>query len=180
MSRLYSDDYQNQLKALHAAPRGFGNSGAKHAPAVISWANLIGAQSVLDYGAGAGSLSAAIHAAKWPGLLLDYDPAISGKDIKAPADLVVCTDVLEHVEPRCLSAVLADLSLLGRRGFYFCISTQPAHKQLPDGRNAHLIVQPPDWWEQQLQGLGDLERSQVRRNNDGAADLTLWIRRAAA
>ena len=29
---------------------------------------------------------------------------------------------------------------------FFAISTRPAKKTLPDGRNAHLTVQSPDWW----------------------------------
>jgi hypothetical protein len=32
------------------------------------------------------------------------------------------------------------------------IATRPAKKHLPDGRNAHLIVQDSDWW------LGQLEK----------------------
>jgi hypothetical protein len=28
----------------------------------------------------------------------------------------------------------------------FTVHTGPAKKILPDGRNAHLIQQPPSWW----------------------------------
>jgi hypothetical protein len=33
---------------------------------------------------------------------------------------------------------------------WFRIACYPAKKHLPDGRNAHLIVESPDWWRKQL------------------------------
>ena len=33
---------------------------------------------------------------------------------------------------------------------WFRIACYPAKKQLPDGRNAHLIVEKPEWWREQL------------------------------
>jgi hypothetical protein len=33
---------------------------------------------------------------------------------------------------------------------WFRIACYPAKKHLPDGRNAHLIVESPAWWREQL------------------------------
>jgi hypothetical protein len=64
--------------------------------------------------------------------------------------MVVCTDVLEHVEPEYLDNVLADIAGLTKQYAYFNISLMEAMKTLPDGRNAHLIVQPWQWWAEKL------------------------------
>ena len=57
-----------------------------------------------------------------------------------------CGDVLEHVEPEYLQDVLADIKRCMKRAGLLVISTIPAKKTLPDGRNAHLIVESPLWW----------------------------------
>jgi hypothetical protein len=77
----------------------------------------------------------------------NYDPGIPADSaLPAPADLVVCTDVLEHIEPEHLDAVLAHIFRLAQRAVFLQIALFPAKKTLPDGRNAHLIVQPANWW----------------------------------
>jgi 2-polyprenyl-3-methyl-5-hydroxy-6-metoxy-1,4-benzoquinol methylase len=63
-----------------------------------------------------------------------------------PADLVCCIDVLEHIEPEYLSAVLSHLASLTKNLAFLTIHSAPAIKILPDGRNAHLIIKPMSWW----------------------------------
>ena len=70
--------------------------------------------------------------------------------IREKADLVCCIDVLEHVEPIHLKAVLQDLSRITKKVGLFTIHTGPAVKHLSDGRNAHLIQKPASWWLPQL------------------------------
>jgi hypothetical protein len=41
---------------------------------------------------------------------------------------------------------LDDLKSLVERCGFFTVHIGPAIKTLPDGRNAHLIQQPADWW----------------------------------
>lgn len=60
--------------------------------------------------------------------------------------MVVCIDVLEHIEPDCLEAVLDDLKRVTASFGIFTVATGPAKKVLADGRNAHLIQQDPEWW----------------------------------
>jgi uncharacterized Rossmann fold enzyme len=81
----------------------------------------------------------------------EYDPAVPGKtESPRPADIVVCTDVLEHIEPDMLGAVLGDLSRCTLKIGYFVIHTGPSTKSLADGRNAHLIQRNMTWWQKQL------------------------------
>ena len=65
--------------------------------------------------------------------------------------MVVCIDVLEHIEPECLDDVLDDLQRLVIKYGFFTIHTGPAQKVLPDGRNAHLTQEPLSWWNEKLE-----------------------------
>lgn len=143
---LISSEYAALNETLHRDNPAYGVGGDKHAKAVLKIAESIDARSVLDYGCGKGSLGKAL-----PFGICEYDPAVPGKtESPRPADLVVCTDVLEHVEPEKLKYVLADLSRVVRRVGYFVIHTTAAQKKLADGRNTHLIQQGRNWWEKRL------------------------------
>jgi hypothetical protein len=45
---------------------------------------------------------------------------------------------------------------------WFRIACYPAKKYLPDGRNAHLIVELPEWWRKQL--LANMDITIVSEN----------------
>ena len=138
---LISEEYRAMNSELHKSIPAFGTSGAKRTAEVIALHREVGG-SVLDYGCGKSALADSLPFPIW-----EYDPAIPGKNkASRPADLVVCTDVLEHIEPECLHAVLADLQRLTLRTGYLVISTIAAIKTLPDGRNAHLIQRSAAWW----------------------------------
>ena len=131
---------------LHAGG-SYGRNGDRWAARVAELIDIYGARTVLDYGCGQGSLGRAIGER-----VKEYDPAIPEKaGAPAPADLVVCTDVLEHVEPDCLSDVLDHLRNLSRKACFVVIATRPAKKVLADGRNAHLIIETYEFWREQLE-----------------------------
>ena len=76
-----------------------------------------------------------------------YDPGVPEyAEDPVAAQMVVCIDVLEHIEPDCLESVLDHLETLTEQVLFATIHTGPAGKKLPDGRNAHLIQKPYDWW----------------------------------
>ena len=109
--------------------------------------------TILDYGAGKRLLRKAIKS--FDAELYEYDPGIP-EIATAPIgvfDMVVCIDVLEHVEPECLADVLADIRAKTGTVAFLTIHTGPAGKFLPDGRNAHLIQQPVYWWLEQIRPL---------------------------
>jgi len=151
---LISEPYLEMQKILHAAPRGYGGRGDKWAGMVRHLIETTGATSVLDYGCGQGTLVAAL--APMPGVRFsEYDPAIPLKDGPPTfADLVVCTDVLEHIEHDRLNAVLEHLRSLARRQVFVVISTKLTAKVLADGRNAHLTVKPSSWWKRKMEKAG--------------------------
>lgn len=152
MPELISVDYRALNARLHRENQAYGAGGARHAPFVVQLAQAIDAHTVLDYGCGKSALAQALR----PALscsIREYDPAIAERcEPPEPADLVVCTDVLEHVEPDKLPSVLADLRRCVRRVGYFVIHTGPSSKTLPDGRNCHLLQRPRQWWVQTLAG----------------------------
>lgn len=148
---LISQRYLDQQRELHADPKGYGGKGAKWAETVADLLVRLNLRSVLDYGCGQGSLGRALRTMGHP--VADYDPAIPDKAASpAPADLVVCTDVLEHVEPDCLDAVLDDIARCTRHAAFVVVSLVPAGKVLADGRNAHILLQPAEWWAARLGG----------------------------
>jgi hypothetical protein len=142
-----SDEYREANQQLHQTNPKYGTSGAKFARKISGFVNETGCESVLDYGCGKGLLAAALPELK----IFEYDPAIPGKDSEPqPADFVACTDVLEHIEPPHLDAVLEHIRSLTRKYAFLNIATRPAVKTLPDGRNAHLIIQPEAWWKERI------------------------------
>jgi uncharacterized Rossmann fold enzyme len=143
---LISAEMVDLNRRLHETNVAYGIGGAKHAPVVRQLVTATKADSVLDYGCGKGRLAAALPFPIW-----EYDPAIPEKaESPRPADLVVCTDVLEHIEPERLVLVLDDLRRCVRKVGYFVIHTGPAAKTLADGRNAHLIQKGEGWWRTRL------------------------------
>jgi hypothetical protein len=152
MSRLISDEYRLLLQEMHRTQR-WGYGGGQYAQEIRLLAKRLRARTVLDYGSGGGSFvrhPAIRHRFR----VFEYDPGISFKSgMPRPTDLVVTTDVMEHVEPKCLDEVLRHLYSLAQIACYNVIATRPAHKYLPDGRNAHLIIESAEWWEQRFKKL---------------------------
>lgn len=143
---LISAEYADLNAKLHRENLSYGVGGGRHAPLVLSIASKLGTTSVLDYGCGKGYLAKELPFPIW-----EYDPAIPEKsEAPRPADLVICTDVLEHVEPERLLFVLNDLKRCIKRIGYFVIHTGPAKKKYSDGRNTHLIQKDRGWWKNKL------------------------------
>lgn len=154
---LFSEAYRELNRQKHALG-SYGIAGHRWASEVHGVANRIEARSVLDYGCGQGTLAAALRKLNPVYAVHEYDPAIDGKEEKPlRADLVVCNDVLEHIEPECLYAVLDDLRDLARIAVFLVIETGPAMKHLADGRNCHLIQEKPDWWLPKLMARWNLQ-----------------------
>lgn len=146
---LISKDYVEQNKQLHLMNLAYGVGAGRHAETVLKLAESIKTHSILDYGCGKGYLAKKIDFPIW-----EYDPAIEGKSAAPrPADLVVCLDVLEHIEPDKLKYVLKDLARCTAKLGYFVINMGPAMKTLPDGRNTHLIQENEAWWKTALSNV---------------------------
>lgn len=150
---LYTNEYINLNKILHQQNLNYGASGYKRAEIVLTLSKKYNTTDILDYGCGKGTLANSM-----PFPIKEYDPAISGKDITPfPADIVICTDVLEHIEPEYLDNVLGDLQRLIKKIGFFVIHTGAAIKQLPDGRNTHLIQQSRSWWWKRINQFFEID-----------------------
>ena len=143
---LISDSYKEQIRLLHELQPGWGETSQLQIAKQIQFAILIGTKDILDYGCGKGRLA---QYSPWP--TKEYDPGIPGKENgNIPAEFVVCHDVLEHIEYDCLESVLRDLHRCTLKCAYVTIGLSPAEAILPDGRNAHLIIEPMEWWKEQI------------------------------
>ncbi len=144
---LISEEYRRMQQQLHENPN-YGVASVQFAPLVAQVLDAAGANELLDYGAGKGRLGIALkHYIQHPLIIRHYDPAIPAWSAPPePCGFVACIDVLEHIEPALLDNVLDDLQRVTTDIGVLTVHTGPAAKVLPDGRNAHLIQQPPAWW----------------------------------
>ncbi len=145
-----SKHYRKLNTRLHERAPHYGRSGQLHAATIRTLMMKFNTMDVLDYGCGKCTLQDAldIH-------IRNFDPCVlelSG--LPAPADIVACIEVLEHVEPFYLGAVLADLRRLTKRVMFCTVATVESTKLLDDGRNAHLIVAPELWWLDRMAEAG--------------------------
>lgn len=159
---MISKEYKEQLLELRRGRR-WGASAHKHASKVLSFAEEVGAKSVLDYGAGEQTLKDVVDLEYYA-----YDPAVPEID-KRPlpeCDIVVALDVLEHVEPIYTQAVLEDIWKQARFGVLLYIPIKEACAILPDGRNAHINIQSPQEW---LVQIGALPTNRIKAEYDDRA-----------
>ena len=160
-SKLISPEYQKQQQELHDTVQ-YGGTAIIYAPIISGIINKMGVQHVLDYGCGEGvflyKYLKADHKLKYQA----YDPGVSRFSKRpVPAEMVCCIDVLEHIEPEYLDNVLDDLCSLTEAIAFLSITMAPALKTLPDGRNAHLIVEPMKWWLPKILDRWDVQTVQA-------------------
>ncbi len=127
--------------------------------AIAELVHRVGALRILDYGSGKGYqyLGTRIHE-RWGDVLPHcYDVGVWHLR-RRPAgyfDGLICTDVMEHIEERDVDGVLEEaLGFLHRDTpafAYFNVFCNLAGKWWPDGKNVHLTVKPPEWWERKIQ-----------------------------
>lgn len=153
----FSPEYAALQKSLHGEGE-YGFSGKQYMPtifhAISQLAKRRGAVHVLDYGCASGKTMQHVRENFWlPPNVTDakYDPFVEEYSAEPEqADLVVCTDVLEHVEPECTKAVLDHLQKLTRVLCFMTISMRKAVKELSDGRNAHINLRSTEFWLKEI------------------------------
>jgi hypothetical protein len=179
LDHLISDSYRKLNTDLHTNRAVYGSHGSKHFKKVFGLAKEYEASTILDYGCGKGYLKLSFYVAR--DILDDmplydvreYDPAIKKKSrLPEPAEILVCTDVLEHVEPHLIENVLKHHRELTQKVAYLLIATRPSKKILGDGRNAHVFVKPEEWWRKKLSEHWNIEEWVVNGKNEIACVLT--------
>jgi len=147
---MYSKEYITQLQSLHhdkSRPKGFGGKvkdlGAFHL-FIKEW----NPKSLLDYGCGKGYILNHLSTLYPTVNCHGYDPAVKifNNIPTQDFDCVFSNDVLEHIEPNFIVDVLLHINQLSKKHVWLRIDTMPARKTLPDGRNAHLILESDTWW----------------------------------
>lgn len=147
-----SDAYRRQYVQMHANNVNYGRGGLGNLEAYRKYLGRFDRPPgrILDYGCGKGW---AVHELRrlYPDSLVEgYDPCID-EYAALPTmkfDSIYSTDVFEHFEPDRLVPCLEQIASFAAPGccYFFLIAMRPANQTLPDGRNAHLIVENQEWW----------------------------------
>ena len=156
-NKLISEEYKALNSQLHANSEEYGNRNSflsEKLPETISLIHkLFKCASVLDYGCGKGLIIKSLqkNLAQFPIDIQGYDPCVKTyENPPKPADILISTDVLEHIEPDKIDEVLDHIGHLTTRCCYLIIDLLPAVKTLPDGRNAHIMLETSGWWLNKL------------------------------
>jgi len=134
-------------------------------------------KSVFDYGCGKGipyhenrfrevdsknkipNFDKPLH--KWWGIdeLFLYDPGVTEHN-KLPTkkhDMVICTDVLEHIPEEDLDWVLLEICSLSNSTVFINVSSEPALKTFTTGKykgeNVHVSLFDHEWWVEKIKKI---------------------------
>lgn len=157
-------DYASEYQKLHAlTPTAFsGYSTEQYVHIITQMVQYHKPKSLLDFGSGKGYqyLERRIHEA-WGILPHCYDPGVPQLQAfpTQEFDGLICVDVLEHIHRKDLNKTLKlMLSFLDdtKPTFAFLgIDCKLAKKNFTKGgRNLHLTVEEPEWWENLLTRFG--------------------------
>lgn len=141
---IISTEHIKQYENIHKE-KEFGVTGLEFAPHVQLCIAELKPKVILDYGCGQSQLFKALV---FPSEnYYRYDPAIfeiSQVPVKK-ADLLINTDVLEHIPDEDLDEVLQHMASISRNAF-FNIATRLAREVLPNGENAHCTIKTANEW----------------------------------
>lgn len=155
--RRWTEEYGAMQRQMHDAG-GYGMWG-DHETRLASmgilnlYDQLKRPLSVMDYGAGSGALGFSLERLFKCAAVTNYDPFHPmWRDKPEPGvhDIVICCDVMEHVEPQCVENTLKYIAEHCRYMAIFTIAIDEAAKTLPDGRNAHVTQRSPAWWQKRI------------------------------
>lgn len=124
---------------------------------IIAERNL---KTLLDYGSGQGHQYMPPHdlQKEWDVDVTMYDPSVSGLDTLpyGKFDIVICSDVLEHIPLLEIPALLDNIFSRAKHFVFLTVCCRGAKKILPNGQNAHVTIMPLDWWEEQIKEKADV------------------------
>lgn len=142
-----------------------GRSLAPHTLTIRDLIGLTGAKTLLDYGAGKGTLynmrdlkgpDGETHSdlrSYWGvDSIALYDPGYAPYSAYPTGrfDAVISTDVLEHIPEDDIPWVLDEIFGFAEKFVFVTIAAFPARKLMPDGTNAHCTIQSLEWWQERL------------------------------
>lgn len=147
---IITENYAKQLQKMHNQPKktiGFGEQPPEKLIEILNNKNY---QNILDFGCGKGVITSRLQELFPSKSIYGFDPGVEHfKNYNNNNDLIYSVDALEHIEPEFLDQVLINLFNDSKHQFHL-IACHPAKKNLPDGRNCHLIIEQPDWWHKKF------------------------------
>lgn len=143
------NDYEiiNEYKKLHAKAENYGTTSIGYFKEVCLCIDYLKPKVVLDYGCGKGMLFKTLQE-KYPDIsFVGYDPSIPQYENLpiSKADLVINTDVLEHIPIEYLPNVIEHIASISSNCF-FALHHYAAGQILPNGENAHCTIKPASWY----------------------------------
>ncbi len=140
--------------AMHAKKKFSGASLEPHIKEIKALIKEYDCKTILDYGCGQASCH---KSGKIKDAIL-YDPYVDKYSVKPEGtfDLVICTDVMEHVPEEGVGKVLTELMNYTNKVLYLAIATYPANKKFSNGENVHLTIKSKEWWENMLSTAKDI------------------------
>lgn len=170
MKKLLTPKYEKLITDKHLV-RPWGGSGWRWIPEVALVIVKCGLKqpTVLDYGAGRSTFKTTMAWAMPHVRVAEYDPGVAELAVVPTGqfDIVLCTDVLEHVERQFVDETLDRLRAYTRHAAVLNIACTPASSLLPDGTNTHVTVESPDWWEKKLATRWARLEASTRNKNYG-------------
>ena len=152
MNKSYLEE---EYRRMHQKGAFTGGSLAKHVDEIKKLVSDHDVKTLLDYGCG----KAKCHNEKLASSVTLYDPYCEPYTThpEGTFDMVICTDVLEHVPEDEVGPLLHKLMHLADKVLFLAISTRPARKTFTNGENVHVTVRPKEWWEGMLETMRDIK-----------------------
>jgi 2-polyprenyl-3-methyl-5-hydroxy-6-metoxy-1,4-benzoquinol methylase len=149
------DYIASEYRRMHKRRMFSGISLERHLPEIQALIKEYNIKTILDYGCG----QAICHKKIKLGDVTLYDPYFEpySKKPEGTFDMVICTDVLEHVPMEDIGKVSSELLDYTDKVLFLVISTVPAKKKFSNGENVHVTIRPPFWWDIMFNNAKDIK-----------------------
>jgi hypothetical protein len=128
---LISEERRSEEVRKHITDPEYGGESVQWAAQISQAINALGAEDVLDYGAGKGELHRHLVLDHRVALHL-YDPAIKQiSEPPEPHEMTLCINVLDCVEKDCLDNVLDDLKRCTQKATFIVIRDEDMEGWIP-------------------------------------------------
>jgi len=170
--KLLSDGYLEALREKNARKPFTGTQG-RYAGAVVQ--RVLKGDRVLDFGCAHQALKTQLEFLQPSVRVVGYDPAIPSLSEfpDGKFDIIVATDVLEHIEPEYIADTLKLFDQRCTRAMFFVIGTVETGKKLSNGYDHHLIVQSRQAWEAWFAQM--LPRWRYVFEGENKKDFVCWL-----